>query len=100
MLLGFSLDRSRCRENWDGREYREERLCLFAASYAPADNPELVVVVVIEEGGFGSQTAAPVARKIYEAYFGWINRPRPDNKSYGPMEAAVLSGKTGPVAEG
>jgi len=42
----------------------------FFASYAPADNPELVVVVVIEEGGFGSQAAAPVARKIYEAYFG------------------------------
>jgi penicillin-binding protein 2 len=42
----------------------------FFASYAPSDEPELVVVVVIEEGGFGSQAAAPVARKIYEAYFG------------------------------
>ena len=42
----------------------------FFASYAPTDQPELVVVVVIEEGGFGSQAAAPVARKIYEAYFG------------------------------
>ena len=42
----------------------------FFASYAPLDQPELVVVVVIEEGGFGSQAAAPIARKIYEAYFG------------------------------
>ncbi len=42
----------------------------FFASYAPADDPELVVVVVIEEGGFGSQAAAPVVRRIYETYFG------------------------------
>ena len=41
----------------------------FFASYAPADQPELVVVVVVEEGGFGSQAAAPIARKIYEEYF-------------------------------
>jgi penicillin-binding protein 2 len=40
------------------------------AAYAPADDPEIVVVVNIEEGGGGSQTAAPIARNIFEAYFG------------------------------
>ena len=38
--------------------------------YAPADNPEIVVSVLVEEGGDGSVSAAPVARKILEAYFG------------------------------
>lgn len=39
------------------------------ASFAPVNDPKLVVVVVIEEGGHGGATAAPVARKVYEAFF-------------------------------
>ena len=37
--------------------------------YAPADHPEIVVSVLVEEGGDGSVAAAPVVRKIVEAYF-------------------------------
>ncbi len=40
------------------------------AAYAPADAPEVVVVVSVEEGGGGSQTAAPIARRILEHVFG------------------------------
>ena len=40
------------------------------ASWAPAYNPKLVVVVMIEHGGFGAEAAAPAAREIYSAYFG------------------------------
>jgi penicillin-binding protein 2 len=40
------------------------------ASWAPAGNhPEVVVVVMIEHGGFGVQAAAPAARDIYKAFF-------------------------------
>jgi penicillin-binding protein 2 len=39
------------------------------ASWAPASSPRLVVVAMVEKGGFGAQAAAPVAKKIYEAYF-------------------------------
>ena len=42
---------------------------LFIA-FAPADNPEIVIAVVVENGGSGSRTAAPVARKILDQYFG------------------------------
>ena len=42
------------------------------ACYAPADNPQIVVSVMVEDGGDGSVAAAPVARKIIEAYFGTI----------------------------
>ena len=38
-------------------------------SFAPYDRPEIVVTVMIEEGGEGSSTAAPVAREILERYF-------------------------------
>jgi penicillin-binding protein 2 len=39
------------------------------ASWAPAGRPRIVVVVLIEHGGFGAQAAAPAAREIYSAYF-------------------------------
>ena len=41
---------------------------LFVA-YAPFDDPTVVVAVVVEQGGFGSDSAAPIARKILEAAF-------------------------------
>jgi cell division protein FtsI/penicillin-binding protein 2 len=39
------------------------------AAYAPAKDPEVVVVVLAERGGKGGQVAAPIARKIIEAIF-------------------------------
>jgi len=37
--------------------------------YAPADKPEILVSVLIENGGHGGVAAAPVARQVTEAYF-------------------------------
>lgn len=39
-------------------------------SYAPVENPEIAVAVIVEHGGQGSATAAPVAKEILKAYFG------------------------------
>jgi penicillin-binding protein 2 len=39
------------------------------ASFAPAGEPEAVVVVLVERGGKGGQVAAPIARKILSAIF-------------------------------
>jgi penicillin-binding protein 2 len=41
---------------------------LFIA-FAPAENPEFVVAIVVENGGSGSKTAAPIARKMIDQYF-------------------------------
>ncbi|MCJ7558322.1 MAG: penicillin-binding protein 2 [Gammaproteobacteria bacterium] len=40
---------------------------LFVA-YAPAQNPEIALAVIVEHGGGGSAAAAPVARKVLDAY--------------------------------
>jgi penicillin-binding protein 2 len=40
------------------------------ACYAPAENPEIAIAVLVEHGGEGSVSAAPVVRSIVEAYFG------------------------------
>jgi penicillin-binding protein 2 len=53
------------------------------AAYAPADAPQVVVVVSVEEGGGGSQTAAPIARRILEHVFG-IERPGAPGFEPGP----------------
>lgn len=37
--------------------------------YAPVDNPQIVVTVLVEESGSGGQIAAPVARSIFDTYF-------------------------------
>ncbi|GIP40747.1 penicillin-binding protein 2 [Paenibacillus sp. J31TS4] len=40
--------------------------------YAPAENPKLAIAVVVPEGGFGAYGAAPIARKIFDAYDQYI----------------------------
>jgi penicillin-binding protein 2 len=37
--------------------------------YAPADNPEIAIVVVVENSGEGASFAAPLFRKVVEAFF-------------------------------
>lgn len=39
------------------------------ASFAPANDPQVVVVVLVERGGKGGQVAAPIAKQIYQAIF-------------------------------
>ena len=55
-------------------EYDEENTpkhlrdhALFIA-YAPVEDPQIAIAVVVENGGSGSSSAAPVARKILDAY--------------------------------
>ena len=38
--------------------------------YGPSDSPELVVCVLIENGGHGGDAAAPAALKVFEQFFG------------------------------
>ncbi len=41
---------------------------LFTA-YAPADDPRIVLTVLVENGGSGGSTAAPIARKLLDYFF-------------------------------
>jgi penicillin-binding protein 2 len=46
-------------------------------AFAPAENPEVAVLVVVLNGREGSETAAPIARRILDNYFGvpWASFP-------------------------
>jgi penicillin-binding protein 2 len=37
-------------------------------AYAPADKPRIAVSVLVENGGFGAQAAAPIARQVFDYY--------------------------------
>jgi penicillin-binding protein 2 len=37
-------------------------------AFAPADNPKIAIAVLVENGGFGASVAAPIARKVMDAY--------------------------------
>ncbi len=38
--------------------------------FAPAYNPQIAIGVAVEEGGYGSVGAAPIAHEVYKTYFG------------------------------
>ena len=57
-----------------GADYRSGKLkqelrdhALFIA-YAPADNPKIALAVLVENGGFGAASAAPIARMVIDYY--------------------------------
>jgi len=64
-----------------GAEYKssevDERLrdhALFMA-YAPIEKPRIAVALIVENGGWGSTAAAPMARKVFDYWLKDINNP-------------------------
>ncbi len=55
--------------NEDEIEYRLRDHALFI-SFAPVDNPQIAVAVVLENGSSGSRVAAPIARALMDRYLG------------------------------
>ena len=57
-----------------GADYKARKLsqelrdhALFVA-FAPVDRPRIALVVLVENGGFGAQSAAPIARQVLDYY--------------------------------
>jgi len=71
---GFPVDiagKTGTAENSQGRDHG------WFVAYGPFDNPNIVVAVIVEQGGFGSQSAVPIGREILEAAF-HVGRYAPD----------------------
>lgn len=68
-FAGFPLDKYPVAgKTGTAQNVGKDDYALFA-SYAPANHPEIVVVVIVEEGGHGASVGGPVARQIFETYF-------------------------------
>jgi penicillin-binding protein 2 len=56
-------------ETYDERKLGEyQRKHAWFIGFAPADDPQIVMAVLVENGGGGSSVAAPVVRQVIDAY--------------------------------
>lgn len=65
-------------------------------AYAPADNPQIAVAAMVEHGREGSETAAPIVRRVMDAYFNAPAAPYPrwwSELAYVPLQ--IPEGNTG-----
>jgi len=61
-----------------GKGDKKYRNNAWFVGYAPRRNPEIVVSVLVEEGGHGAASSAPIARDIIKAYY-----DKKDKKTHG-----------------
>ena len=52
----------------EGRVRERLRDHSWFVAYAPAENPKIALAVLVENGGFGAQSAAPIARQVIDYY--------------------------------
>ncbi len=76
-VIGIAQD-----EEYDEAKVAERNRdhALFIA-YAPYEEPEIAVAIIVENGGHGGATAAPIARVLFDAWLG----------SRGPIEQQALA---------
>lgn len=61
----FSLKGAQYKEHSVKKELRDHALYI---AYAPIDKPRIALAVLVENGGFGAQSAAPIARMVLDYY--------------------------------
>ena len=70
-------------EKYDAKRVAEHlRDHAWYMAYAPADKPRLAVVVLVENGGFGAQSAAPIARLVFDFH---LSGKRPAKPGQAPF---------------
>lgn len=73
-FAGFPMDKVEIGGKTGTAEVWGKKDTSWFASFAPTRNPRFVVVVMVSQGGFGAETAAPTAREIYEGIYGFGRR--------------------------
>lgn len=82
----FPLDKLPVAAKTGTGEVQGKQTTSWYASYAPADDPEFVIVMMVPEGGTGSGTSAPSVNEIYRAIFGI------DGYNVDPSQAIIPGG--------
>ena len=65
-FVGFPLDQYPVAAKTGTAEVAGKQSTSWFASFAPADDPQYVVIVNVDQGGLGAATSGPVARAVYE----------------------------------
>ncbi|HZC99416.1 MAG TPA: penicillin-binding protein 2 [Actinomycetes bacterium] len=74
-FAGFPLDRFPIAGKTGTADLPPKAPFAWFASFAPVQDPRYVIVTMVEQGGHGGESAAPVARALYEKLFGLPIRP-------------------------
>ncbi|WP_234082675.1 penicillin-binding protein 2 [Azonexus sp. R2A61] len=66
-------------------------------AFAPVDQPKIVLAVMVENGGFGAQSAAPIARQVFDYYLtGKVpGGPAPETENVEGDAGAVIEEEDG-----
>jgi penicillin-binding protein 2 len=84
-----------------GKDVGKNKDHAWFVSYAPAYKPEIALVALIENSGFGSQHAAPAVRRVYDVYYRKTRNeeppgalpvaktPKPENKTTKKAETQI-----------
>jgi len=76
-------------EKYDAKKVGERmRDHALYTAFAPADNPKIAIAVVVENGGFGAEAAAPIVRKALDYYLLGKRPEDKDKPANGAVEAA------------
>ncbi|MCL2346429.1 MAG: penicillin-binding protein 2 [Desulfobulbus sp.] len=57
-------------------------------AFAPLDEPKIVVAVMVENGGFGAQSAAPIVRQVFDYYLTGRSAGGPAPETEAPEDAS------------
>ncbi|HVI58583.1 MAG TPA: penicillin-binding protein 2 [Luteimonas sp.] len=69
--------------------------------YAPVEDPRIAVAVMVEHGGYGGSTAAPIARKLFDAWLlGKYPEPDPDAIPVTAIGAQAVAAQAAPAPQG
>jgi len=68
-FIGFPLDKVPVAGKTGTADIAGKQPYSWFACLAPVNHPKYVVVVMVEQGGHGATTAAPIARRILEGLF-------------------------------
>ncbi len=88
----FTIKQTEDTRHYRGANVTDERKRDHAwfIAYAPADDPKIAIAVLIENGGFGGAAAAPIARKVLDAYLLGPDAPGdPKKPAAAPAHAAA-----------
>ena len=75
-----------------GAYLKSEQLAYFNrdhawfVAYAPVENPQVAIAVLVEHGGHGGEAAAPMAKKVFEKFIEHAKTSRRKNNKSAPEE--------------
>ncbi|HJV53480.1 MAG TPA: penicillin-binding protein 2 [Noviherbaspirillum sp.] len=83
-------------EKYDAKKVAERmRDHSLYTAFAPADNPKIAIAMIVENGGFGAEAAAPVVRKALDYY---LLGKRPVDKEKAPAGGITVTAAASPAA--